>query len=130
MRTATIKENKKMFTLEEYLTKSQIHSLFSRMSVLQKSGKLKPPAVMEIEEMIDEEDLSDEVYNCCTTLLLYNISIVYLFLKFLFQNSGIEMAHEIQTIIEDIRNEERTPVQIGSYVAPVNKESRKWYIGM
>lgn len=40
------------------------------------------------------------------------------------------MTHEIQTIIEDIINEERIPVQIGSYVAPVSKESREWYIGM
>lgn len=38
------------------MTKSQIQSLFSRMSAVQQSGKLQPPAVMEMEDMIDEED--------------------------------------------------------------------------
>ena len=43
---ATVKEYK-MFTPQEYLTKSQIQSLFSRMSAVQKSGKLQPSIVKE-----------------------------------------------------------------------------------
>ncbi|GBL84393.1 hypothetical protein AVEN_117162-1 [Araneus ventricosus] len=68
---------KKLFQPFEYMTSSQIRSLFSRMSALHKGGILKPPTpdlelVNDIYEDLDditEQELEQqEVQNLLTTL--------------------------------------------------------------
>ncbi|GBN74537.1 hypothetical protein AVEN_106844-1 [Araneus ventricosus] len=68
---------RKLFQPFEYMTSSQIRSLFSRMSVLYKGGTLKPPSPgLELVDDVNE-DLDDitehkqeqqEVQNLLTTL--------------------------------------------------------------
>lgn len=73
MRSATTGENTKMFIPQEYLIKSQIQSLFSRMSAAQKCGKLLPPEIKEVEDMFDEEYLRDDariiIWGCFLTAI-------------------------------------------------------------
>ncbi|GBO25420.1 hypothetical protein AVEN_51549-1 [Araneus ventricosus] len=68
---------RKLFQPFEYMTSSQIRSLFSRMSALHKGGTLKPPSpglelVDDINEDLDditEQELEQqEVQNLLTTL--------------------------------------------------------------
>ena len=85
-----------MFTPQEYLTKSQIHSLFTRMLAAQKSGKVQPSTVKEMEDMTKEENLNDKVYDIFSLLLFMTCTIMCVIFEIFFQNSGIETAHEIQ----------------------------------